>query len=161
MFRFWYRFVPDNMSIISRGATDLAYARIAPYFSEYMGSVFEEICKQYLWRLLLKGQSLVQFKDLGRWWGTDPKEKKQVEIDIMGEQDKDTAIFGECKWTNENVDVGILETLKTRSELFNYRSVQYYLFSKKGFTKGCRQKAENMGNVILITYAEMLKTWSI
>lgn len=79
----------------------------------------------------------------------------------MGEQDKDTAIFGECKWTNENVDVGILETLKTRSELFNYRSVQYYLFSKKGFTKGCRQKAENMGNVILITYAEMLKTWSI
>ena len=161
MFRFWYRFVPDNMSIISRGATDLAYARIAPHLSEYMGSVFEEICKQYLWRLLLNGQSLVQFKDLGRWWGTDPKEKKQVEIDIMGEQDKDTAIFGECKWTNENVDVGILETLKARSELFNYRSIQYYLFSKKGFTKGCRQKAEGMGNVILITYPEMLKTWTI
>ena len=28
MFRFWYRFVPENTSIISRGATDLAYKRL-------------------------------------------------------------------------------------------------------------------------------------
>ena len=26
-------------------------------------------------------------------------------IDIMGEVDKNTALFGECKWTNEKVDV--------------------------------------------------------
>ena len=157
MFRFWYRFIPDNVSVISRGATDLAYARIAPHLPEYMGSVFEEICKQYLWRLLLNGQSPVQFTDLGRWWGTDPGNKKQVEIDIMGEQDKDTAVFGECKWTNENVDSGVLETLKAHSKLFHYRPIHYYLFAKKGFTKGCIQKAEEMGNVTLATYGEILK----
>lgn len=157
MFRFWYRFIPDNVSVISRGATDLAYARIAPHLSEYMGSVFEEICKQYLWRLLLNGQSPVQFTDLGRWWGTDPGNKKQVEFDIMGEQDKDTAVFGECKWTNENVDSGVLETLKAHSKLFHYRHIHYYLFAKKGFTKGCIQKAEEMGNVTLATYGEILK----
>ena len=56
MFRFWYRFVPENTSIISRGATDLAYKRIAPELSSYMGGVFEEICKQYLWKLLLDGK---------------------------------------------------------------------------------------------------------
>ena len=38
MFRFWYRFVPENTSLISRGATDLAYRRIAPEISSYMGS---------------------------------------------------------------------------------------------------------------------------
>ena len=34
MFRFWYRFVPDNNSIISRGAADLAYKRIEPALSD-------------------------------------------------------------------------------------------------------------------------------
>ena len=43
MFRFWYRFVPENNSIIARGAADLAYKRIEPYLSDYMGKVFEEI----------------------------------------------------------------------------------------------------------------------
>lgn len=46
MFRFWYRFIPENNSIISRGATELAYKRIAPNLSDYMGRIFEEICMQ-------------------------------------------------------------------------------------------------------------------
>ena len=100
MFRFWYRFVPENNSIIARGAADLAYKRIEPYLSDYMGKVFEEICKQYLWKLLLSGKCPVEFSSLGRWWGNDPKEKRQAEIDILAEQDKNTALFGECKWTN-------------------------------------------------------------
>lgn len=72
-------------------------------------SLFEEVCKQYLWKLLLSGESLVEFQELGRWRGTDPSTRSQVEIDIMRVQDKDTALFGECKWTNEDVDSGILE----------------------------------------------------
>ena len=88
MFRFWYRFVPNNNSVIMRGAADIVYRRIEPQLSEYMGAVFEEICKQYLWNLLLNGNSPVEFSELGRWWGNDPIEKKQTEIDIMGEQDK-------------------------------------------------------------------------
>lgn len=97
MFRFWYRFVPENHSIIGRGAADLAYRRIEPHLPGYMGKVFEEICKQYLWNLLLAGKSPVEFRELGRWWGTNPTTRKQTEIDIMGEQDKNTVLFGECK----------------------------------------------------------------
>lgn len=82
MFRFWFRFVPENSSIIARGAADLAYKRIEPHLPDYMGKVFEEICKQYLWRLLLNGESPVEFKDLGRWWGNDPVTRTQTEIDI-------------------------------------------------------------------------------
>jgi len=59
---------------------------------------------------------------------------------------KNTALFAECKWTNEKVDLGILETLVKRSELFNYKTKHYYLFSKSGFTKGCEDKADEMGN---------------
>lgn len=157
MFRFWYRFVPNNNSVIMRGAADIVYRRIEPQLSEYMGTVFEEICKQYLWKLLLDGNSPVEFSELGRWWGNDPIEKKQTEIDIMGEQDKQTALFGECKWTNEKVDLGVLETLIKRSKLFSYINVHLFLFSRSGFTKGCIDKANELGNVSLVTYADMLK----
>lgn len=156
MFRFWYRFVPDNNSIIARGAADLAYKRIEPQLSYYMGKVFEEICKQYLWKQLLCGKCPLEFTSLGRWWGNNPKERAQAEIDIMGEQDKYTALFAECKWTNEKVDLGVLETLVKRSELFNYKNKHYYLFSKSGFTKGCEDKANDMGNVILVEFSDMV-----
>ena len=156
MFRFWYRFVPENTSIISRGATDLAYKRIAPELPSYMGGVFEEICKQYLWKLLLEDKCAVNFSELGRWWGTNPKTRTQEEIDVMG-TDKDSALFAECKWTNEKIDLGVLETLIERSNLFNYKKKHFYLFAKTGFTKGCMDKAAEMCNVTLVSYDKMLR----
>ena len=158
MFRFWYRFVPENNSLIARGAASLAWKHIEPYLSGYMGKIFEEICIQYLWDQLLLDKSPVQFLSLGRWWGNDPTERKQTEIDIMGEQDKKTALFGECKWTNEPVDLGVLETLKARSELFSYQDKYLYLFSKSGFTKGCADRARELGKVSLVSYQDMLQS---
>ena len=157
MFRFWYRFVAENTSVISRGADELAYKRIEPYLSDYMGAVFEDISKQHLWNELLNDNCPVNFTDIGRWWGTNKKTRQQEEIDIMGVQDKTTALFGECKWTNEKVDLAVLEKLIEQSELFNYKNKHFYLFAKSGFTKGCIRKAEEMGNVRLVEYSEMLK----
>ena len=156
MFYFWYRFVLSNNSVIARGATDMVYKRIEPQLSNYMGRVFEEICMQYLWKQLLEGNAPIEFVSLGRWWGNDPIQKAQAEIDIMGEQDSDSALFAECKWRNENVDLDILETLIGRSKLFRYTNVHYYLFSKSGFTKGCMEKAEEMGNVTLVSYGDIV-----
>lgn len=156
MFRFWYRFVPENTSIISRGAADLAYKRISPALSSYMGGIFEDICKQYLWKLLLAGKCAVNFNSLGRWWGTNPKTKSQEEIDIMG-VDKDSALFGECKWTNEKIDLGVLEALTQRSTLFRCQKPYFYLFAKTGFTTGCIAQAAKLGNVALVSYEDMLK----
>lgn len=158
MFYFWYRFVLDNNSVIVRGAADLVYKRIEAQLSDYMGRVFEEICAQYLWKLLLGGKMPIEFTSLGRWWGNDPRKRIQTEIDIMGEQDSNSAIFAECKWRNENVDSDVLETLIDRSGLFHYTKVHFFLFSKTGFTKGCMGKAEEMGNVTLVTYDDIMKS---
>lgn len=155
MFRFWYRFVPENISLISRGAADLVYQRIAPELPDYMGGVFEEICRQYLWRLLLDGKCAVNFTDLGRWWGTNPRTHRQEEIDIMG-TDKNTALFGECKWKNEKIDRNVLEVLVGRSNLFHFDKKHFYLFSKSGFTKACMDEATEMGNVTLVAFADMI-----
>ena len=157
MFRFWYRFIPENSSMIVRGAIDVVYKRMEPHLSDYMGKVFEEICKQYLWKLLLTGKSPVEFKELGRWWGTDSSTRSQAEIDIMGEEDQDTALFAECKWTNEKVDAGVLEKLAEKSRLFHYRNTHLYLFAKNGFTRGCEEKAGEMGNVKMVSYSDIIK----
>ncbi|MCI5493616.1 MAG: ATP-binding protein [Lachnospiraceae bacterium] len=158
MFNFWYRFVLDNNSMIVRGATDLVYKKIKDQLSDYMGRIFEDICTQYLWKQLLIGNAPVEFASLGRWWGNDPKNKCQAEIDIMGEQDQKTALFAECKWRNENVDLDVLEKLVDRSMLFHYSNVHYYLFSKTGFTKGCKKKAEEMGSVTLVSYKDIVES---
>ncbi|MBQ4140159.1 MAG: ATP-binding protein [Clostridia bacterium] len=156
LFRFWYRFVPQNLSLLQNGMIDVAYNSISTGMSTYMGMVFEEICKQYLWRLNRTSKTPATFMELGRWWGNDPKEKKQVEIDMIAECDKDTAIFGECKWTNEKVDTKVLDTLLYRSSLFAYNNVYLYLFSKSGFTKGCVEKADELGNVTLVTFQDIM-----
>ena len=157
MFYFWYRFVLDNSSAIARGAVNLVYRKIETQRNDYMGRIFEEICAQYLWKMLLDGDAPIEFTSLGRWWGNDPRKKMQVEIDIMGEQDSTSAIFAECKWRNENVDLDVLETLIDRSGLFHYTKVHYFLFSKTGFTKGCIEKAEDMGNVTLVSYRDIVQ----
>ncbi len=82
--------------------------KIASGLSTYMGSVFEDICKQYLWKALKEGKTEVGFKNIGRWWGTNPKTRAQEEIDIMGEDlSENSALFAECKWTNEKVDLSV------------------------------------------------------
>ena len=158
MFRFWYRFVLPNNSLISRGAGDMVYSRIEPMLSDHMGAVFEDMCKQYLWSQLLQGKSPVEFNSLGRWWGNDPVEKCQTEIDIMGEglRDKNTALFAECKWKNELTTHDVLELLIKRSRLFKYTDVHYVLFSKSGFTDKCRETAEKLGKVQLVSYEDMV-----
>ena len=156
LFRFWYRFIPENIASINRGLVDAAYTKISPMISDYMGAVFEDICIQYLWKLREQGKVAIAFTDIGRWWGNDSKNKREAEIDIMGTDGSDSALFCECKWTNEKVDIGVLNTLIERSQLFHYENVKFYLFAKSGFTEGCIEKANEIGDVTLIAFDEIL-----
>ena len=158
MFRFWYRFIPDNLATINRGLSAIVYQKIAPQITSFMGGVFEEICKQYLWELNKQGKAAITFTDLGRWWGNDPKNKRETAIDSMGTEGETSALFCECKWINEKVDTAILDTLVERSKLFHYTNVHFYVFAKTGFTKGCEDKANKLGNVKLVIIDEMMKS---
>lgn len=155
LFRFWFRFIPDNFASINRGLVNDAYKRISPMISGYMGPVFEDICIQYLWKSRQHGKTPIGFTDLGRWWGNDSRNKCEAEIDIMGSDGAESALFCECKWTNENIDVGVLDSLVDRSKLFRYKYVFFYLFAKTGYTKGCIDRADEMGNVALISFDEI------
>jgi AAA+ ATPase superfamily predicted ATPase len=156
MFRFWYRFVFPNMSAINQELGSAVYDfEVSEELSAYMGSVFEDICAQYLW-LEAKRDALPFFPaNIGRWWGNNSRLKRQEEIDILAFR-KQQALFCECKWTHGHIGQATLDTLISRSELFTYQSKWYWLFAKTGFSKGLTESASKQANIRLITFASML-----
>ena len=156
MFRFWYRFIPQSMGLIQNEMSNLALRRIEPHIPEFMGAVFERICAQYIYRLARLGEAPVVPVRMGRWWGNDPRTKRQEEIDIVFDDTDGTMCFVECKWRNEQTGGDILDTLVFRSELFRCSARHYMIFSKSGFTDACRNKAQTMGNVDLVSFEDML-----
>ena len=151
MFRFWYRFIPNNMSSIATGLSDIVYDKaIAPQLSNYMGQIFEQMCVQYLMQENAKLSLPFVFGRIGRWWGNNPAKKRQEEIDILAVDDEN-AIFGECKWKNELLGIGILNELMEKSGLIKqFKNKHYMLFSKSGFTNELVEAAGKMGNVGLV-----------
>lgn len=117
--------------------------------NEFIGEVYEEICMDYL-KILNKNKKLpFIFEKIGKWWGNNPYKKREEEIDIVA-LDKNNIMFGECKWQNRKVDMGVLKGLIEKSALFNYQNKYYVLFSKSGFTDDVINFAKNNSNVFLI-----------
>ena len=157
MFRFWYRFVFPNMSaVVSELGANIYDHVVEPQLAAYMGLVFEEICKQYLLMEMKKGSVPFYIGKLGRWWGNNPKLKRQEEIDILGFHGSN-AIFCECKWTNALVDSDVLDDLTEQSHLFGYENKYFYIFAKTGFAKKLLKRADNSNNIKLICFGDMAK----
>ena len=156
-FRFWYRFVPQHISAISAGRIDKIYDPvIKKHYPDYMGLIFEQMCREYLF--LYAEDVPVVLSDIGSWWGTDSKEKKEVEIDIVGTPvEGNEYIIGSCKYKNSPVGVDELELLKHYADVFGKgEKYHYYIFSKGGFTEGLQELADK-GEVRLVTLQDMYK----
>ncbi len=159
MFRFWYRYVYANRSLIEMGVIDAVMKkRIIPNYSEYMGMVFEQICKDYLCRKNAAMELPILFTSIGRWWGTNPKNHAQVEIDLIA-RDKKDYLFCECKWRNEKIDIGVVNVLREKADVFSKeRNMTWFaLFSKGGFTDKVKKLAENDDKIILVELADIVK----
>ena len=153
LFRFWYRFIPDNMSQIMAGSSKLVYeTEVKPYLDHYMGSVFEDICRQYL---VHYANVPFPIKEIGSWWGGNPDTKVREKIDIVAVNGKNV-IFGECKWHSAQVDIKVLKELQRRSELLHgFENKRYYIFSKSGFTFGLIKAANEDRSIKLVSLADI------
>lgn len=144
--KFWFRFVLPNRSLIESGNADLVYQQmIAPHLSQYMGSIFEDICRQYVERYWLEKLKVAPIR-VGAHWGSD------FEINILTENVDGSHWFGECKWWNTPVGENVLNRLvenagKVRDQWKQHP--RYVLFSANGFTEGLQQRAAKEG-VLLI-----------
>lgn len=158
MFRFWYRYVFANRTLVETGAVEAIWQnRIEPTYSDYMGLVFERVCKEYLLNENARGNLPILFTKIGRWWGTDSAAKKQVEIDIIA-ADGNNYLICECKWKNELLDLSVLNALRKKADLFetNRGNTWFILFSKSGFTASITEEAKKNNNIILIDLHKLI-----
>ncbi len=156
-FRFWYRFVPKNMSMISAGRIRQVYdLAVKRFYPDYMGLIFEKMCQEYLLRY---AQNLpVMLSEVGQWWGTDTKTRKEVQIDLVGTSlEGNEYLIGSCKYRNEKIGVNELELLKEYAAVFRKDGkFHYYIFSKGGFSEALLELGKQ-GVVTLVTLEDMYK----
>ena len=156
-FRFWYRFVPRNMSVISAGRMRLIYEQaVKRFYPDYMGLVFEKMCQEYLLRYAKDLPILLS--NVGQWWGTDSKTRKEVQIDIVGVPvDGNEYLICSCKYRNEKIGIEELELLRRYAAVFRQNGIfHYYIFSKGGFTPTLLE-AEMQGEVTLFTLGDLYR----
>ena len=128
---------------------------------DYMGLIFEKMCKEYLMRY---AEDLpFDLADAGQWWGTDPREKKQIQIDIVGvpvqesNQKISKYLIGSCKFKTEKIGLNELELLERYATVFAKGEKYYYvIFSLGGFTEELLSVAHER-NVMLLTLEDIYK----
>ena len=156
MFVFWHRFVLPELSRITAGLGEAVCDEVFnEQLNSHTGYAFEECAKQYMWYLVREKKLPFSFRKIGRWWGNNPQERQEEEIDFIAFSGSN-AIFGECKWRNAQIGVDILSDLIRKSELFpSFTNPHYILFSKAGFTENLRDKAKQQDNITLVGIEEM------
>lgn len=106
-FRFWFRFIYPNKTLIESRAED-AFEAMKKEYNTYLGRVFEKVAREFV--LKIKD---IKFTKLGRWWHKD----REIDIIALDEGEKNIFFF-ECKWKDlkENEARNILGGLKSKSK---------------------------------------------
>jgi len=103
-FRFWFRFVHPQRSALEEGHAPLVLEQsILPQLDRFTGPVFEAICREHVWRMVLPFMP----QRVGGWWD------RRAEIDVVAVNDTERALLvGECQWSTRPVGTDNLDDLK-------------------------------------------------
>ena len=122
---FWFRFIYPNLSNLEEGIYSAGNVR--KNYPQYVGVVFEKICKQFLIELIKRGK--LSYDKVGKWW------HKDVEIDVIAvNAEKKEILFAECKWQDNVVPHQLLARLKEKAGDVRWnnehRKERYAIFAK-------------------------------
>lgn len=155
-FRFWFTFVSRNTAAIVSGRIEKSYdVLVGNWLSDYMGSVFEEMCRDYI--MYYDSSLPFDMADIGQWWGGNPKTKKQAQIDIVvTSANGSEGIIGSCKFRNEKIDIDEYLLMNEYAEAMGkFEKTYYYFFSKSGYTDKMLENADQ--HMRFITLEDMYK----
>ena len=161
-FRFWYAYAFPYSSMLEMGQGAKVYDNIIKNdLHRFASKSFENIAISYMHLLNAEDKLPFWFSDIGRWWGKVTHKSSDgkpytvsEEIDVFATDKHDKYILGECKFTNEPIDLSVLNSLKEKLSLSG--DVYYYLFSLSGFTDAVKTEAKTDHAVTLITAHNML-----
>ena len=130
-FRFWFRFVLPNRSLLEQGQTSPVAKIVKDQIDLFTGPVFEDICRHQVWHLNKDGRLPLSVQRVGSWWSRT----SEIDLCAVGE---DGLLLAECKWWSGPVDLNVLDTLRARSLEVKMpekpRRIYLALFSRSGFT---------------------------
>lgn len=156
-YRFWYRYVFSNQSYYAMLGVEKACDEILEEINDYMGPVFEEICRQYLVRRAKEGKLPFVPYSIGKWWGNNPRIKAQDDVDILAlDKSGEKAIFCECKFRNKPMPMEEYEDLLLATGSFpNLKEKHFMYMSKSGFVESVVRRAQEE-NVRLLTLDDLM-----
>lgn len=150
-FRFWYRFIFPNQTLIELGNVKLVSTKIKDELNSYIGHIFENIVRELFTFYNTKNikDITLNFRRIGSWW-----DRVGHEIDLVIENENEL-IVGEIKWTKEPMTVAVFDELIKKTQFLNYGGrIKYVLVSKNGFTENCEKMAAKM-NATLLTLKDL------
>lgn len=138
-FRFWFRFVFPNRSLLERGEVEQVRRQVEAELDQYVGLAFESVCREYLWQLYREGGLPFMPRTVGSWWTRN----EEIDVVALGEN---SILLGECKWTIKPIGENILDDLARKAQPLlrqgQYSHVHYALFSRSGFTPALAARAQ-------------------
>ena len=146
LFRFWFYACDTNLSYLENGREGFVYDEfVRRNLKSIVAYSFESVSREVVKKLRPFGVN-----EIGKWWGRDPGKPKgmnEEEIDVVATNDEGREIlFGECKWSNEQVGPKIYHELRNKARLVEWhsgsRKEHYLLFSKSGFTERMKEVAK-------------------
>ena len=155
MLAFWFRYVSRATSLINAGnGAAYYYSNVKDHIHDFMGKVFEKMAKEYL--MLHAGKDGIPvLTDVDEYQTSvldEEKKPKQIEIDLLGRNDKNILLTGECKFKNTPFDNAELENFMSKIKYLPVTDPVICLFSLNGFTDSVKK---NAGNCRLISIEDM------
>ena len=138
-FRFWFKFVFNNMSLYEKEDFTAIYGIIKKEFNSFVGYAFEDFCRE----LIENNKISLPFKKttVGRWWS---RRGQEIDLVVINEESKQI-LFAECKWQDKVDAEKILTELKEKSkyvEWNNGKRKEYFAVFAKSF--GNKVKREDL-----------------
>lgn len=157
MLWFWFRYVSRAASLINAGNGAAYYhSNVKDHIHDFMGKVFEKMAKEYL--MLHAGRNgLPLLTEIAEYQDSILDEKKkptQIEIDLLGKNDKKILLAGECKFKTTPFDKTELENFMNKIKYLPVTNPVICIFSLNGFTDDVKKSAKNCR---LISIGDMYK----
>jgi AAA+ ATPase superfamily predicted ATPase len=141
-FRFWFRFVFPNRSLLERGRAEDVLRIVERDLDVYMGRAFEDICREWVGRYA--GDALPASQQLGSWWSRDG----QTEVDIVGVSRGRYDLLASCKWAKSAPASALAQLLEQRDSLPRAGRADLAIFAR-GFSAALRRRADEEGVTLI------------
>lgn len=148
---FWYKYIYPNYNALSCEESDVFYNSFIKdtIDAKFMQEAFVKVCSEFLQVMEEHEQLPIKTVQCGRVYDNDKR------IDIIRKDKNGNCVVGLCDFSDDYMQIDILNKLEERKAEYEVKGIATYLFSKKGFSSELRQKADKDETLTLIEISDL------